>query len=84
MPALKQVVKQGTNMCDDFRPSYFMLGILYLKNNTNNLFSSQNTNCERKKTSENGYLDSSGLLRSYFKPNRGTGVTGPYRFTLAT
>jgi hypothetical protein len=54
-----------------------MPGILYLETD---FISSLNDYRKRKKTPENGYLDSSRLLQYHFRSSR---RTGPHCFTLA-
>ncbi len=56
---LNQVVQRGTKICPRFWSKSICAGNLNLKNY---LISSLNYNCKRKKTPENGYVDSSRLV----------------------
>ncbi len=60
-----------------FRPSQIYAGNSYLENHLN---SSLNEYFKQKKTLENSYLGSSRLIRSYIRPNRGTGPTCTFNF----
>ena len=75
VPLALQVEQRGTKMCPGFSSESIYAGNFYLENY---LISSLNDFCKRKKTPENGYLDSSRLVWPHFRPNRGT---GPHCFT---
>ena len=62
-------------MCPGFSSESIYAGNFYLENY---LISSLNDFCKRKKTPENGCLDSSRLVWPHSRPSRGT---GPHRFT---
>jgi hypothetical protein len=68
---LAQVVQRGTKICLCFSSESICAVNLYLESH---FISSLNDNCKRKKTPENGYLDSSRLVKYHFRPNRGTGL----------
>ena len=67
---MDQVVQRANQNCPGFLSESIFTGHLYLEKCS---ISSLNDYCKRKKTPENGYLDSSRLAWSHFRPSRGTG-----------